>query len=72
MPELFPPQSIDDSIDDGKVDLAKLRATLNTLLHGEAGASVESAHCAEAPDASADADVAPRVSRRASPTEADS
>jgi hypothetical protein len=43
MPELFPPKALDDSIDDGKVDLAKLRATLNTLLHGEAGASVESA-----------------------------
>lgn len=36
LPELFAPEDLDRSIDDGRVDLGRLRATLNQLLHGEA------------------------------------
>ncbi len=43
MPELFPAQEKNEVVDDGRLDLAKLRATLNTLLFGESGASVPTA-----------------------------
>lgn len=42
MPELFPKGAQDESLDDGRVDLPKLRAEINMLLHEEAGAGVDS------------------------------
>ncbi len=41
LPELFADKDRDQRIDDGRYDLARLRATLNTLMLSEAGASRE-------------------------------
>jgi hypothetical protein len=42
LPELFPSSDRDPFVDDGRYELGRLRATLNTLLLSESGASRES------------------------------